>query len=271
MEGCAPDIHVVEADLTKDPQQLEYIHKAVDVICTSAEHARGLKDIAVTPYVHPLTLQGIIAELYRLGFDYEYRNPLEYQSKSRPLDLNKIQFEKVSVQTSSESLPLITFVTGTHVDGSEYGAVVVLIERTLPSFWDQSIFDSLFIAITRATSRLSIVVNNANEAPWIRHKPISENNEATPLLWQRLSKYSDVNIPASSFIQVPHNQYSENLIKIIYNSQWNQFPVLILGKLPSNLNLTEIRWDDLITKYMWSSKNSERKHKHINCCDETKV
>ena len=162
LEGEPPEVRFVSDDSHDDPEQSGYVKEAVDAIVKCAEQSRGLETILVAPFVHPVVLKRIIVQVYRYGLDYQYRNPAERSSKSVPHDETGSllrQFlpsvtpqDKLAPKICEGDLPLITFIMGNHVDGAESGASVVLVERSLPHFWDDFIFDSLYIALTRTTT-----------------------------------------------------------------------------------------------------------------------
>ena len=252
LAGVGPDIRCITVDTTEDPQHLKYVNEALSAITEGVEKAKGLKNILVTPFVHPITLERIIREVQTKGFDYEYKNPSDFLSKSPRWKISELDDEvwNSSIQnlypsTSGESslLPQITFVTGNHVDGAEYGGVIVLLERSLPQWWDEFIFDSMYIAITRATCHLSIVINNTDKVPMILQKTIPDNKEAATLassIWSKVYNPLDVNIPAYTFYLSTPEHYSQHLLNIISQSSWSKYPVLVIGKLPFLPQFTKI-------------------------------
>ena len=249
LAGVGPDIRCITVDTTEDPQHLKYVNEALSAITEGVEKAKGLKNILVTPFVHPITLERIIREVQAKGFDYEYKNPRDFLGKSSPW--KRSDFDDKDWNSSSQSLysstfgessllPQITFVTGNHVDGSEYGVVIVLLERSLPQWWDEYIFDCMYIAITRATCHLSIVINNTDKVPMILQKNIPDNQQTAPLVWSKVYNTVDVNIPAYSFCLSTPEHYSQHLLNIISQSSWSKSPVLVFGKLPFLSQFTKI-------------------------------
>ena len=228
---------------------MKYVNEALSAITEGVEKAKGLKNILVTPFVHLITLERIIREVHTKGFDYEYKNPRDLLSKSPSWKISELDDEvwNSSIQSlysstfgESSLLPQITFVTGNHVDGAEYGVVIVLLERSLPPWWDEFIFDSMYIAITKATCHLSIVINNTDKVPMILQKNIPDNQQASPLVWSKVYNTLDVNTPAYSFSLATPEHYSQHILNIISQSSWSKSPVLVIGKLPFLFQFTKI-------------------------------
>eukprot|EP00794_Sanderia_malayensis_P011829 gene11829-13055_t len=247
LEGGAPDIRCYEIDVAKDPLQLEYIESCFAAINEVMHKSRGLERVLLTPYVHPITLERIIHRIQEEGYDCEFRNPLDlfsFRSNSVLSSTSKSNLHDTAANGTSASLqdttefPKIIFVTGNHVDGAEYGAVIVLLERSLPPWWNNYIFDSLYIAITRATVSLHVLVNHTHESPLIVCK--HTYGKAKPSSWSNVDESSDVDIRSFTEIRSGADDFFENLEDIMYTNRKNTRPTLVVGRLQSLTKWTEV-------------------------------
>eukprot|EP00794_Sanderia_malayensis_P012279 gene12279-13544_t len=248
LESGAPDIRCYTIDVAKDPLQLGYVESCLAAINEVMQKSRGLKNVLLTPYVHPITLQRIMHQIQQKGYDCEFRNPLDvlsYGSNLGPSSTSKSNLQDTSSNGTSASpqdtveFPKMIFVTGNHVDGAEYGAVIVLLERSLPPWWNNYIFDSLYIAITRATVSLSVLVNNTEETPLIacKHRGSAEEK---PSLWSNVDESSDVDI--HSFREIPAHpaDFVKHLEEITYTNRNIARPTLVFGRLQNVAKWTKI-------------------------------
>lgn len=120
-EGNLPQLTCISIDLESDPCHQRYVDESVSIIMEWREKAKGLNDVLVTPYVHPVTLDKIIKRLEMAGISHQYINPIDGMPHKNESDS--------LAKSHKELLPVVTL-----------------------SPW----FDSIFIALTRATVYLSI-------------------------------------------------------------------------------------------------------------------
>lgn len=194
---------------------------------SKSESAKGLHEILVSPYVHPITQNRILSSLQTMKVNYQYRNPLDKFTKFRsfnsmfesPVDHSELEQAAKDRSEPSENFPEVVIATGNQIDGVEYGSVILLLDRSLPVWWDGFIFDSMYIAFTRATTHLSIVINNNEEPPMIivPHGTSLQSIDCKPT------------ISAYTSLIMPIDEYSTKIDEIIKDSHWSKDPVLIVG------------------------------------------
>ena len=231
--GPEPTVKILDFDSTQDPEQSTFAKQASKYIKQVVLESRGLKNILAVPYVHAITLSRVLTQLANNKIRYEYKNPGDFYSKSRHLFEDEENPE--CNHSSSGDYPVVTFVTGNHVDGAEYGSVVVLLEKSLPHFWHNFLFHSLFIAFTRATTKLVIVVNNATEAPVV-HMPSKEN---APIFWHMIGPTFEPQY-AYSWIKTNMSNLSSKVHAILEQSFRSPFPIILFGINPIIEGMSEI-------------------------------
>ena len=252
--GQDPTVIVVNSNSKNDPQNDLYTEKAIDFIVKALRESRGLKSVLVAPFVHPVTLSRVITKLVDSNIEYDYRNPFDVLSKSRSVfDGTSEQDDDLMIPTP---YPTVTFVTGNHVDGAEYGSVVVLVERSLPHFWHTFLFDSLFTAFTRATTKLVIIVNNAIDAPLIGNiGPKKIKAQDDPKVWFEASSKMALH-PAYSLIQTADSNLQQRIDMILESLPCSKLPVILSG-----LNLIGNDWFEIDPPPqldLWSTANARK-------------
>lgn len=228
-EGSRPNIICVESKNEKDPEHSTFVDQCISIIIENREKAKGLKEILLTPYVHSITLNRILSELQVRKINYQYRHPSDFL---------KSQFSNFKSQYLSQShdsgYPKLVITTGNFIDGVEYGCVIVFLDRSLPCWWDEYIFDSMYIALTRATTHLSLVINNNNKPPMVFQKQSSSLQAYTPII-------------------LPPSHYSNKIDEIIKTSYRSKDPVIIFGNYtpPSNFRRIEDQEDKYTENESW--------------------
>ena len=236
--GPEPVVKILKLDSTEDPEQTRFVDEAFNSIKQVVLESRGLKSILVVPFVHPITLSRILSQMENSNIQYEYRNPEDFLSKSRQLFKDEESLELN--QSTPDDFPVVTFVTGNHVDGMEYGSVVVLLERSLPHFWHNFLFESLFIAFTRATTKLVTVVNNSTESPVLGRDIHVHSKENAPTLWRMVDpKFAFQN--AYSWIKTDMSNLGERVASILQTRFFmSSLPIILTGINPIIDGLTHI-------------------------------
>ena len=235
--GPEPTVKVLDFDSTQGPEQTRFAEEASNYIKQVVLESRGLKSILAVPYVHAITLSRVLTQLANDKIHYEYKNPGDFYSKSRHLFEDEENPE--TNHSTSSDYPVVTFVTGNHVDGAEYGSVVVLLERSLPHFWHNFLFPNLFIAFTRATTKLVIVVNNATEAPVVGCNLSLPSEENAPSFWHMIGPKLEPQY-AYSWIKTDISNYGTEVAAILEKSFKSPFPIILFGINPIIEGMSEI-------------------------------
>ena len=177
LEGSRPDVEIVpSSDPEKDPFQLMYVEMAVKKISEAVKKSTGLESILVVLYLHSITIRRITDSLEHHKLDYEYPNPIDiYSSRKQTNACAQDDEFKQPQSEQKKKQPKILLTTDQHLNGTEFGSVIVLLERSLPQSWNEFVSDKLFISFTRATIDLKIVINDSNLAPYLDKKqsPVS--------------------------------------------------------------------------------------------------
>ena len=194
LKGTAPTLQIVSLNHEDDLFHLTYIDAVIAEIDRCRHQCQGLKEILVTPFLHRATVQRIAIKVERLGWmwNFDFKNNPNWQSKK------------------SIGFPKIRFDYGRLAEGVEYGAVIVLLDRSLPDFIEPSgIHEALYVTCSRATALLSIVINDCKHVPSL-------------FLQSRC-------FPVYSFIQCESVDFGHRLERVMELSSWSTSPVLVLG------------------------------------------
>ncbi|XP_063717407.1 uncharacterized protein LOC134844590 [Symsagittifera roscoffensis] len=235
--GPEPTVKILDFDSTQDPEQTRFAEEASKYIKQVVLESRGLKSILAVPYVHAITLSRVLTQLANDKIYYEYKNPGDFYSKSRHLCEDEENPE--NNHSTSGNYPVVTFVTGNHVDGAEYGSVVVLLERSLPHFWHNFLFLNLFIAFTRATTKLVIVVNNVTEAPVVGCNLSLPSEENAPSFWHMVGPNFDPQY-AYSWIRTDMSNLARKVVAILEKKFRSPYPIILFGTNPRIQGMIEI-------------------------------
>lgn len=139
-EGSEPIFKCVQLSNKEDPYHYDFVKQCTSVILQQRESAKGLHEILVSPYVHPITQNRILSSLQTMKVNYQYRNPLDKFTKFRsfnsmfesPVDHSELEQAAKDRSEPSENFPEVVIATGNHIDGVEYGSVILLLDRSLP-------------------------------------------------------------------------------------------------------------------------------------------
>ena len=237
LEGSPPHIKIVSAsDFDNDPLQLTYVKVAANKIHETVKKSAGLDSVLVVLYLHSITIGMIIEQLKAKNIEYEYRNPIDIFSSQT------FSGSETSTTRTKPTLPKVVLLTGHHLDGAEFGSVVVLLERSLPQSWNEFLFDRLFVTFTRATIDLSIVVNDSPSAPLLRnmHTKISCKSDGQFSLSDVTDFNEDYNHRAYEWLNATSANLEQKLIDVIQKCLHSlKGPVILVGNVPDASQLVE--------------------------------
>ena len=151
-EGENLDIKFVKeggTNLEQDEQQ--FVQQCVNFICEHAEKWRGLEVLPVVPLLDCKSKEMVKQKLLEQSFTC-------FSPSFRAHGSNQNIPRQDSAKISSNDLPVISFFNGSIIEGAEFGTVLILVRLKEPSQVPAGLGQQFFTAITRASTRVAIIV-----------------------------------------------------------------------------------------------------------------
>ena len=153
-DGERPDIRICRRPTdNSDSEILElFIEESVSTIVEYAERSRGLEIVPVVPFIDTESRKRVLEGLEARG--------LECSSPSYSYNATETNAESKRDPTtvSRSSLPTICFFEETDIEGAEFGIVVVLMRHKNPQDIRVGLGQKFFTAVTRASTKLVLVI-----------------------------------------------------------------------------------------------------------------
>ena len=155
-EGVTPDIRILSrsADDSEADKLQIFIEEAVSTIVEYAEQSRGLDRIPVIPFIDMESNQRVLEELEARGLECCSSN---FSHNVRETDDGSERDSSTTLTNSS--VPTICFFEEADIEGAEFRIVVLLMRHKNPGDIRVGLGRKFFTAVTRASTKLVIVIS----------------------------------------------------------------------------------------------------------------
>ena len=207
LEGENVDIKVFHSN-KKHPtiENFGFTDLCVDVICEYLEKSRGMRTLPIVPLLADESYESVLSKLKDKNCNVCVSNSNELETY--------VKTDQFATKAVPSDLPCVRFFKPGEIEGSEFGVVIILIGIKHVSEIHARIKHRFFSAITRATSKLVIVLNERQLSGCKEY--VNKNEKSCPCVQEGAEK-----------------QFNRHMVSILSNSP-KKPSTLFVGRKPES-------------------------------------
>ena len=201
------NVHIKVFNSNKNPPTIKnfgFTDSCVDIICEYFEKSKGMNTLPIVPLLDEESYESVLSKLKDKNYNVCVSNSNELGTD--------VQTDELFSRVGPSDLPCVRFFKPGEIEGSEFGVVIILIGIKHVAEIPARVKHRFFSAITRATSKLVIVLNETQLSGCKEY--VNKNEKSCPCVQEGAEK-----------------QFNRHMVSILSNSP-KKPSTLFVGRKP---------------------------------------